>query len=240
MHGSTVDRAPSRFRLPLYVRVLIGVAAGIGLGLVFQQRPYLFGLTNSDLNDLGLLVIRMLKALAVPLVLFAILDAFTRTQIAARKGGRLILICLVNVSVAMLIGLTIMNVLRPGELWRGRADVMVSRVGSTSGAQEILEKSHRGTLSLTKNLESYVPESLLKPFVETNIISVVLLGLLGGVALRQVKEKQRLAGEQSIETLEQFITATYQMLMLMLEWVVQLVPFAVLGAVAKTVGATGL
>ena len=226
-------------RIPLYARVLIGVAIGVALGLVFEQRDWLFGLSNSDLNDLGLLVIRMLKALAVPLVLFAILDALARTHISARRGGRLILICLVNVSVAMLIGLAIMNTLRPGEYWRGRAESMVGEVNRT-GAAEILEKSHKGTLSFVKNVESYIPESLLKPFVETNIISVVLLGLLAGAALRQVKARQEEIGERAFEAVEQFISTVYQMLMLMLGWIVQLVPFAVLGAIAKTVGASGL
>jgi DAACS family dicarboxylate/amino acid:cation (Na+ or H+) symporter len=237
--GTTTSEARRRFHIPLYVRVLIGVAAGIILGLVFEKRPYLFGLSNSDLNDLGLLVIRMLKALAVPLVLFAILDAFARTHISAKRGGRLILICFVNVSVAMIIGLAIMNTLRPGDYWRGRADAMVGQVNIT-GAAELLEKSHKGTLSFIKNVESYIPESLLKPFVETNIISVVLLGLLAGAALRQVKARQGEAGERTFETVEQFITAVYQMLMLMLGWIIQLVPFAVLGAIAKTVGASGL
>jgi tetratricopeptide (TPR) repeat protein len=109
-------------RLPLYVRVLIGVVLGATLGVAFGKEPYpLLGLRNEDLGTLGMLVIKLLRALAVPLVLFAILDAFAKTNIRARQGGRLILICLVNVSVAMLIGLTIMNTLRPGDRWRGTA-----------------------------------------------------------------------------------------------------------------------
>src|SRR5687768_5401856 len=103
-----------RRKIPLYVQVLIGVLVGATLGEVFGKRAYLFGLTNKDLGDLGILVIDLLKALAAPLILFAILDSFARTHITARHGGRLILICLVNVSVAMGIGLAIMNALQPG------------------------------------------------------------------------------------------------------------------------------
>src|SRR5689334_1831232 len=93
--------------IPLYLRVLIGVGLGIVFGLVFQKRPIFLGIENKDLSDLGLLVIKLLKALAAPLILFAILDAFARTRIQAKAGARLILICLVNVSVAMTIGLVI-------------------------------------------------------------------------------------------------------------------------------------
>ncbi len=107
-------------RLPLYARVLIGVAAGIALGVIFKTGPIVAGVRNEDLGLLGLLVIRLLKALAVPLILFAILDAFLQVEISARRGGWLILICLVNVSVAFAIGLTLLNTLRPGDKWRGR------------------------------------------------------------------------------------------------------------------------
>ena len=106
-------------RVPLYVQVLIAVFAGAILGVAFgKDQPYLFGISNATLGALGMLVIKLLRALAVPLVLFAILDAFVKTRIAAKSAARLLLICLVNVSVAMGIGLLIMNTVRPGDTWR--------------------------------------------------------------------------------------------------------------------------
>src|SRR6187397_1518015 len=104
---SPAESGSPRRKIPLYVQVIIGVLVGAALGEMFGKRPYLLGLTNKDLGDLGILVIDLLKALAAPLILFAILDSFARTNITARHGGRLILICLVNVSVAMCIGLVI-------------------------------------------------------------------------------------------------------------------------------------
>jgi DAACS family dicarboxylate/amino acid:cation (Na+ or H+) symporter len=112
-------------RVPLYIRILVGVAMGALLGVAFGERPILLHVTNRHLGDLGLLVIRLLKALAVPLIFFAIVDAFVRTHISARAGLRMVLICLLNVSVAMAIGLTIMNLWRPGEAWRGQFTELV-------------------------------------------------------------------------------------------------------------------
>src|SRR5919106_3058745 len=132
-----VSSAKRRIRLPLYGRVLIGVILGISFGILFKNEAYLLGLKNEDLGQLGMLVVRLLKALAIPLILFAILDAFIRTDITARHGGRLLLICLVNVSVAMAIGLTIMNTVRPGLQWRGEFEHLAAEVRA-GGAEEVL------------------------------------------------------------------------------------------------------
>jgi Na+/H+-dicarboxylate symporter len=226
--------APPR-TIPLYLQVLIGVALGALLGVLFETRPYLLGLKNEDLGQLGMLVIRLLKALAIPLILFAILDAFVRTRISGRSGVRLALICLANVTVAMTIGLTIMNVFRPGERWRGQMDRLAAAVQPEAPA-----RAAEATLDPLRNIAGYVPESLIEPFLRNNVITVVLLAVLAGAALRRVKERQAAAGETGIETVERFVGAGYQILIQMLEWVVRAVPFAVFGVVAQVVGKAGL
>jgi DAACS family dicarboxylate/amino acid:cation (Na+ or H+) symporter len=221
--------------MPLYVRILVGVALGTALGLVFGEGPIVLGLRNKHLGDLGLLVIRLLKALAVPLIFFAILDAFVRTQISARRGAKMILVCLINVSVAFAIGLTIMNTWRPGEAWHGRFDTLLGGL-STEG----VPSAPTATLDPLKNVDGYVPVSLLDPFTRNSVISVVLLGLFVGAALRRVRRRQQAARETTIEAVERFIAAAYEVLVVMLYWVVQTIPFAVFGVVAQVVGQAGL
>jgi len=216
---------------------MLGVVLGASLGLVFETDPILFNVRNEDLGQLGMLVIRLLRALAVPLILFAILDAFLRTRISGRRAAQLVVICLVNVSVAFAIGLTIMNVLHPGEQWQGHLEQLAQAVG---GGSEVKKPPPDATLDPLKNIQGYVPESLLDPFSKNLVISVVLIALLTGAALRQVKDRQLAAGENSIETVERFVAGGYQVLIQMLEWVVQAVPFAVFGVVAQVVGKSGL
>lgn len=223
--------AKRRFHLPLFVQVILGVTLGSVLGVTFGKEPFFLGAGNEQLGDLGMLVIRLLKALAVPLVLFAILDAFLTTKLSARAGLKLVLICAVNVSVAFAIGLTLMNVLEPG-------------IGSRAHFKKVLEEGNvpplqsnlaPDALSPIKALQSYVPESLVDPFSKNSIIPVVLLALLFGAALRRLKENAL-----DIHSVETFVHGAFQALVLVLGWVVKIVPFAVLGLVAQVVGRAGL
>ncbi len=228
---------PRRRRVPLYVQVLLGVALGALVGVLFKESPILGSITTKDLGLLGMLVIRLLKTLAAPLILFAILDAFIKTRITGRDGARLVAICFGNLMVAFAIGLTIMNVLKPGLSWRDHLDTLKLEVAAEESRPKAGEDV---TLNPIQNLAGYIPESLVEPFLSNNVATIVLCGLLGGVALRRVRELQIASGRDTITTLESFVEATLEVLILMLEWVVRTIPLAVFGLVAQVVGATGL
>ena len=78
-------------------------------------------------------VIVLLKILAIPLIFFAVLDAFLMTVLPLRQGTRLMVICLINVSVAMAIGLVIMNVWQPGLTWRSNVDALLDLAPASAG-----------------------------------------------------------------------------------------------------------
>ncbi|MRG91471.1 dicarboxylate/amino acid:cation symporter [Polyangium spumosum] len=230
-----------RRRFPLYVRVLAGVLVGVLLGLVFGERKYLLGLGNAELGRLGLLVVKLLKALAVPLVFFAILDAFVKTDISLRKGTRLLFICAVNATVALGIGLSIMNGFSPGRHLSGALAAVMRPNGATSDpAQEILAASKKGSLGLIDNVSSYVPRSLVDPFSENSVITIVLLGVLTGVALRRARARASEEAGPGLSVVERAIGGVYAILVETLDIVVSVVPIAVLGVVADVVGKAGL
>lgn len=226
-------------RWPLSLRVLMGVALGALLGVVGGDEAYLWGLRNEHLGQIGMLAIRLLKALAVPLILFAILDAFVRTPISARSGGRLVTICLINVSMACAIGLLLMNTIEPGLAWRDRIEQLTARV-SENPTSASPRSAPAASLNPLQNLGAYIPQSLIEPLASNNVISVVLLALLFGAALRWFKDRQGEDDVADIRPLEGFVSSAYQVLAKVLTWVVEVVPFAVFGLVAQVVGKTGL
>ncbi|HMS83695.1 MAG TPA: dicarboxylate/amino acid:cation symporter [Nitrospira sp.] len=225
--------------IPLYLQVLIAVISGATLGVVFGQEPYLNGLRNEQLGQLGLRVVWALKTLAIPLIFFAILDALVRTSIPLSQGTRLLIICLVNVSVAMAIGLAIMNLWRPGLAWLGHVDELLHLVPGTTLSSSALANVQAGSQSPIEYLASYIPRTLANPFSSNNIIGVVLLALLLGGTLRYLHGKSDQKGGV-VATAARGIEHIYGWLVLILEWIILVVPLAVFGVVAQVVGKSGV
>lgn len=227
-------RLPGLPDLPLYVRVMLGVALGVMCGLLFGTGEIIAGATTEHFSQLGILVIRMLKMLAVPLVLFAILDAIARTDVSARMGFRLIVICLFNVSIAFTIGLVLMNTLHPGDAWQGR----IAEITGLDGLEKLKQAPTGTTLSPLDNLAKWIPESIVQPFSENNVISVVLMSVLLGAALRKTIHTPATA--EAGTAVAKLVEGGFHVLSQMLTWVVELVPFAVFGTVSFVVGKAGL
>ncbi|MBL1264147.1 dicarboxylate/amino acid:cation symporter [Methylomicrobium sp. RS1] len=232
---------PSGFALPLYLQVVIGVAAGALLGVLFGTESYGFNLlSNAALGQLGQLVIRLLKALAAPLVFFAILDAMINTDISLKHGRRLLALCSINLAAAMIIGLTLMNTLRPGHLWEGRLTAMTNQLDHDTSRLMPKPVPENLTLDPLKNLAGYIPKSLAEPFVDNNMIAIILLALLFGGAIRQLKRQTADEDQAGLVMLEKSIGVGCRLLIQMLLWVVKGIPFAVFGVVAQVVGKAGL
>src|SRR5436190_24154791 len=80
------------FRTPLWIRVVIAVALGSLFGAIFKTDPIIFKITTAHLGKIGILIVPLLRGLAIPLIFLAILDAFVKTSIPLRRGGKLVLI----------------------------------------------------------------------------------------------------------------------------------------------------
>jgi DAACS family dicarboxylate/amino acid:cation (Na+ or H+) symporter len=93
-------------RVPLYARILAGMALGMACGLAL-------GHAADPLGELGRVVIQLIKILALPLLFLAVVDAFLRTEIKARAARRMVGVSLLNAALALGIGLTLSYWIRP-------------------------------------------------------------------------------------------------------------------------------
>ena len=239
------------WRWPMYLRVLVGVLLGAAIGFTFGTQPIVFGGTTAELGEIAGLYIQLLTTLATPLIFFAILDAFVRTNITGRQGAKMFAICGLNVIVAFVIGLTIINVWQPGRAWQGTLASRAATVASNemptdkTKAADLKAKAEQTSLSPLKLLKSYVPKSVAQPFAENMVLTVAALAILIGAAMRSLKTTASTGDDEgevivALKTFEQCVVATYQIVLKLLGWIIEIAPLAICLAVAGVVGSTGV
>jgi Na+/H+-dicarboxylate symporter len=204
-------------------RILLAMVLGAVAGGVVGSR-------FDGIGELGKVVIDLIKALAAPLLMFTVLSAFLHTRVKARSGALMVGISAINAALAVLIGLTISNVLKPG-----RYLPIATGVG---GPIEVVPNAR--PIRILDDLLAMIPTNLVEPFRTNAIVSIVVLAVLGGLGLRRFKDEQISLGKHSYRALEDFITSVRRALELMLGWIVALLPLAVFAVMAQTVGTQGL
>jgi Na+/H+-dicarboxylate symporter len=220
-----------RFRFPMVARIMTGIALGVVVGEIFGSKA-------EPLAQIGTVILDMIKGLAGPLLLFAVLDAFLRTRVDARGAGVMVAISLTNAAIAIAIGLTISNTIQPGR-WFNLAGLSASNVAKAEFDKMSHQVAPGRSIDFVKDLVSFLPTSLFKPLVDNAIFTIVILAVLGGAALRRVKNKQIELGETGYKSVEDSIATVYQTIEVILGWAVGLIPLAVFGVVARTVGLYG-
>jgi Na+/H+-dicarboxylate symporter len=201
--------------LPLYVWVILAVVIAIPVGLFWGEAA-----TNLEL--LPKLILRALTALAAPLVVLAILSAIVTNEVKGRLGALMMLFYLINTVVAMLIGLGLSNLVQPGT----GASLVEPGIATPTLAKK----------TATELLTDLIPRSIGEPFTQNHLAQLVLLTLALGIGLVKIRDSQKARGEKSFAVVVDLLTIGFELLMKVLLWVVALVPLAVFGIVASSVG----
>jgi len=215
--------------IPLYVWVVGAAILAVPVGYYWGSRGAIGGLEVSSLDILPALIIRMLKALATPLVVLAILSAIVTNEVRGRQGARMMAYYLVNTVVAITIGLVLSNLLKPG----AGADLggPPTVTGSPTAAPAKVETKSIGNL-----LFEMVPESIGDAFARNNLAQLVVVTLALGIGLAKIRDAQKARGETTYLSVVHLVNVGFELLMRVLLWVVALVPIAVFGVVASNVG----
>jgi DAACS family dicarboxylate/amino acid:cation (Na+ or H+) symporter len=202
-------------RVSLTTQILIGLALGAVAGAFL-------GKLAAPLGEIGRLIIQAIKVAATPLLMLAIVNAVLTAEVRARSGLRMVVLATINACIALLFGLTLSNVLKPGR----HLVPMTAPAGPAITAQQI---------DPMKVIAGFVPTSLVQPFADNAVLPLVAMALLLGLALRRLKN----AGEPT-SGLERGFALLQRAAETVLTWIIQLVPLAVFAVVAKAVGEYGL
>jgi Na+/H+-dicarboxylate symporter len=216
-HGVTADPVAGIFgpwfRMPLFVRIALGLVCGLVLGLALRPMwhdastsPKLINITDG-LAKVSFLIMRALGAIAPPLILLAVVRSLMGTHIKGTAARKLVYLLMLNTIVAIVVGLGVANIIRPG--------THVAPV-KDAGKPAAVEK-HIDPLN---DFLNSVPDSLVKPLVENNSIGVIILAISFGMAARKLPAGARESTFNAVSTL-------FNLVVIVLYWVLELVPLAV-------------
>jgi Na+/H+-dicarboxylate symporter len=219
-------------RLPLYGQIVIALVLAVLLGVVLGNFKDSIGPKNIEhLAQPAVLIIRALSTLATPLIFLSIINTLLTAEIPGGAAKKLGFLLTSNTLMAIVIGLFVANVLQPG----GQSSL------KQASAEEIAKTATKAKgFDPWQLLDSIVPDSIVKPFADnTSVISLILLGLAVGVALRAFKQRQIQEQQTDYLPVEQVIGVLFATIIRILHWIITLVPLAVFGIVAKTIGLKG-
>jgi Na+/H+-dicarboxylate symporter len=161
------------------------------------------------------LILRVLGAIAPPLILVAVVKALIEAKVGGKLAGKMFFLLVLNTVVAILIGLAVANAIRPG-----------SHVSLPPG--EVPQLSGNPIAQLLDN----IPSSLLRPLVENNVIGVIFIAVAFGLAARSLQTSRQ---RWILDALD----IGFDLIIKVLHWVIALVPLAVFSKVAFVVGTQG-
>lgn len=204
--------------LPMTAKIVIGMGLGTLVGLILGPRA-------AGIGAVGGIVIQLIKAVATPLVFLVVARAIAVSQVRGTSFLRMLFVAMINVSIALTIGLILSNLVSPG-----------THLALSQGSAAPTYENQRFDWLAT--LKSFIPQNIVAPFAENAIFSVVILALLFGFALR-ILEHEGPLGKRSAEGLHSLLAGLYRITEIILGWILQLIPFAVFAVVTKTVGEHG-
>jgi aerobic C4-dicarboxylate transport protein len=205
----------------LYVQVLIGIAAGVILGFVAPER-------GAAMRPLGDGFIKLVKMLIAPIVFSTVVVGIAHMG-AMKEVGRIGLRALLYFeavsTLALVIGMVVVNILQPGRgLTIDPASLDMKTVSSYASASQ--------GLSTTDFILNIIPNTVVDAFARGEILQVLLFSVLFGLAA--------LSLGKTVAPLVAILDQMSRALFAIVGIIMRLAPIGAFGAMAFTVGRYGV
>ena len=210
-------RADQPWHRRLHWRIIIGLVAGLLFGVLAASQGW-SGFTADWIAPFGTVFLNALKLIAVPLVLASLITgvaSLSDLRRLSRIGGRTIAIYVATTAIAIVIGLALVNAVRPGrfvpegmrnELQASYAEDATAREAAASEAQE------RGPLQI---LVDIVPDNFFAAASDnTRMLQVVFVALLIGIGIVLIPRETSKPLLDVIEGLNQVVIRLVDVIMI--------------------------
>nr|WP_236242791.1 dicarboxylate/amino acid:cation symporter [Streptomyces sp. CC228A] len=204
-------------KVPFWAQIVAGLVLGVVLGWI--ARSYDVAWLYTTLDKVGHIFVQLLKLAVAPLVFFAILVSVTnlrKVDNAARLATRTLLWFMITSLIAVAIGLAIGLLTNPG---------------AGTGLTPMDGKKPENAGSWLDFLTGIIPTDVITPFTELNVLQIVFMAAVAGVAALKLGEKA-----QPVLALSESVL---QLLQKALWWVIRLAPIGTTGLIGYAIAEYG-
>ncbi|MEP6766257.1 MAG: dicarboxylate/amino acid:cation symporter [Gemmatimonadaceae bacterium] len=210
-----------RFAKNLTAQVILAVLLGILVGAVWPD-------TGKALRPLGDTFINLVKMVIAPIIFLTIVHgvaSMADLRKLGRVGGKALLYFELVSTLALAIGLVVVNVMKPG----ASLDISTMALKKDGVAAYVATGEKMGLLDFALHI---VPSNIFEAFTKGDLLPIVFFAVLFGIALTSVGE----AGREVAD----FLYRVQQVFFRIVEIVMKVAPIGAFGAMAFTIGNFGL
>jgi len=205
----------------LYIQVLIAVTIGILLG-------YFYPAAGESMKPLGDGFIKLIKMIIAPIIFCTVVSGIAgmeNMKTVGKTGGYALLYFEIVSSIALVIGLVIVNWVTPG----AGMNIDASTIDTKSIKAYTDPSKMQGTVDFLLNI---IPNTVVDAFAKGEILQVLMIAILFGFALHRLGAKGKLVFDL-IDKVSHVFFGIVGMIM-------KLAPIGAFGAMAFTIGKYGL
>jgi len=167
---------------------------------------------------MGIIFLKALKMLIIPLILMSIISGIANIGSAGnlgRLGLKTLLYYLMTSTIAIIIGLLLVNTIKPG-------------AGIDKTYASNIDLPEQSSHSLSDTLLNIIPENIFSAFVENQMLSIIFFAILFGFFITRINSKSRIF-------LTEFFNASFEVMMKITMFIIIFTPFGVFGLVTEIV-----
>jgi len=216
------------------VLILIAMAIGALTGWLLGPDASLGSIKLIPLFDvIGTLFINLLKMLIVPLILSSVITGVAGLGAGpdlGRLGGKTLAFYLITTLIAVLIALTLVNLIQPGF---ADGQPVRDKLALTADAGEVTAGvMHHAETSVLDSIRSVIPANIVEAAANTKMLGLVLFSVLFGFFLARIPQPHQ-------GTMFGFWQGIFLVMMRMTEFVMMLAPIGVFALIGKVVALAG-
>lgn len=221
-----------KIAIPLYLRILLGMIAGIATGIIALNINGGDSFITSWVKPWGQVFIKLLQLIAVPLIFVSLVKGVTRLQDISkfsRIGLRTIVLYLITTVFAISVGLILVTSIRPGALFDSSKVVEMQQSYHNIVNEKKLEAEQeqgRGPLAF---LDEIIPDNIVSAAGNNRrMLQVIFFSILFGVAVLSIPRSKA-------EPVLKVIDSLYDIILKMVDIIIGFAPYGVFALMAALV-----